>query len=216
MSTATIGTGLPSRMIFVYESQIEKRVVCPFFTLSAEGVKLRQKLIEDLTKIRSLKGDFKVSKDFIEFWTEWYGNHPDTCPFDPMHFGAYWSRKPSHIMKLSMVMSASRSNDKIIQASDMMRALKLLDVTEQKMSMVFGKVGTSEQADNIEKVMHFISYRKEVTMNELMKEFLMFMSSTDLDGVLSALQMSGFIETPVSKGGVTIIRYNAKNPSFDL
>lgn len=215
MSTATIGTGLTSRMIFVYEAQIEKRIVCPFYTLSVEGLKLRQDLIEDLTKIRSLKGDFKVSKDFIECWTDWYGNYPDACPFDPMHFGAYWSRKPSHIMKLSMVMCASRVGDKIIKGTDFKRAIKLLDETEVKMPMVFSKVGTSDQSDNIQKVMHFVSYHKELTMNALMKEFLMFMSPAELDGTLSALQMSGFIKTPVSKDGVTIIRHKTK-ASFNL
>ena len=216
MSSATIGTGLPSRMIFVYEHQIEKRVVCPFYTLSVEGLKLRQSLIEDLTKIRSLKGDFKVSKDFIECWTDWYGSYPDVCPFDPMHFGAYWSRKPAHIMKLSMVMAASRSDDKIIQLVDIERAIKLIDATEIKMPIVFSKVGTSEQSDNIQKAMYIIARKKELTLNDLMKDFLMFTSPTELDGVLAALQMSGFIETPVSKGGVTIIRHKAKNTSFDL
>lgn len=216
MSVSTIGTGLPSRMIFVYEATIEKRVVCPFFTLSADGIELRRKLIEDLTKIRSLKGDFKVSKDFLAYWTEWYGKFPDICPFDPMHFGSYWSRKPAHIMKLSMVMSASRSSDKIIQEVDIRRAIKLLDKTELKMPIVFSKVGTSEQSDNIQKVMHFIILKRETTMNDLMREFLLFMTPVELDVILNSLQMSGFIEAPIHKGGATIIRHQVKNPSFNL
>lgn len=209
MSAETIGTGLPSRMIFVYEHKIEKRVVCPFYMLSAEGQNLKRKLIEDLTKIRSLKGDFKVSKDFLGYWTEWYGNYPDECPFDPVHFGSYWERKPAHVMKLSMVMSASRSDSMIIQVSDLERAIKLIEKTENKMPYVFQQVGTSSQAENIQKVMNFIAIKKSVSTNDLMKEFIMFITQSDLDGILSALHMSGFIQAPVIKAGLTIITHRA-------
>lgn len=211
MSMATIGTGLPSRMIFVYEHKIEKRVVCPFYTLSTEGMELRRKLIEDLTKIRSLKGDFKVSKNFLAFWTDWYGNYPDECPFDPVHFGSYWERKPAHVMKLSIVMSASRSDDKIIRIRDLERAIKLIEETEQKMPFVFQQVGTSSQADNIQKIMNFIAVKKTVSTKDLMKEFIMFVTQIELDGILSALHTSGFISAPTIKGGLTIIRH--KDPT---
>lgn len=211
MSMATIGTGLPSRMIFVYEHKIEKRVVCPLYTLSVEGQELRRNLIEDLTKIRSLKGDFKVSKNFLALWTEWYGKYPDDCPFDQVHFGSYWERKPAHIMKLSMVMSASRSDDKLIRAKDLQRAIKLLTETERQMPCVFQQVGTSSQSDNIQKIMNFIAVRKSVTTNELMKEFIMFLDQIELDKVLSALHMSGFIKAPIIKEGLTVIRH--KDPT---
>jgi hypothetical protein len=211
MSAETIGTGLPSRMIFVYEHKIEKRVVCPFYMLSPEGQELKRKLIEDLTKIRSLKGDFKVSKDFLGYWTEWYGNYPDECPFDPAHFGSYWERKPAHVMKLSMVMSASRSNDKIIQVSDLKRSIKLIEETEHKMPYVFQQVGTSSQAENIQRIMNFIAMKREISTKDLMKEFILFVTQTELDGILSALHMSGFIKAPVIKSGLTIIRH--KDPT---
>ena len=211
MSMATIGTGLPSRMIFVYEHRIEKRVICPFYMLSAEGIELRRKLIEDLTKIRSLKGDFKVSKNFLGYWTEWYGNYPDECPFDPVHFGSYWERKPAHVMKLSIVMSASRSDDKIIRVRDLQRSIKLIEETERKMPYVFQQVGTSSQADNIQKIMNFIALKRTVTTKDLMKEFIMFVTHTELDGILSALHMSSFIHAPTIKEGLTVIKH--KNPT---
>jgi len=215
MSVETIGTGLPSRMIFVYEHRIEKRVVCPFFTLSKEGLEMRKKLIEDLTKIRSIKGDFKVSKNFISHWTEWYGNYPDRCPFDPIHFGSYWERKPAHVMKLSMVMSASRSDDKTIKESDLRRAIRLIEETEIKMPFVFSQVGTMSQSDNIKKVMNFVALRKSVTTEELMREFIMFVSNEGLDEILNTLQLSGFIKPPVFTGGKTIITHNKSTP-FDF
>ena len=45
MPVDTIGTGLPSRMIFVYEHRIRYRVACPFFTITEEGQNLRKDLL---------------------------------------------------------------------------------------------------------------------------------------------------------------------------
>lgn len=207
MSAETIGSGLPSRMIFVYEHRIIKRVTFPFYTLSEEGLTLEHKLVKDLTQIRSLKGDFKVSKCFIDLWTDWYGNYPDICPFDPLHFGGYWERRPTHIMKLSMVMSASRSNQMIMTREDLSRSIKLLEETEQNMRNVFKCIGQSNQADNIQSVMGFVSRYGEVTMTQLMQEFLLFMNESELDSVLSSLRMTKFIYAPISRGSEIYIKH---------
>jgi hypothetical protein len=207
MAPETIGSGLPSRMIFVYEQKIVKRVTFPFFTMSDEGKLLEQSLVKDLTQIRSMRGDFKISKDFLDLWVEWYGNYPDICPFDPLHFGGYWERRPTHAMKLSMIMSASRSNNMIMTEADLRRAIDLLEVTEKKMDRVFGRVGQSSQADNIQMIMNFIARHGEVSMTQLMKEFLMFVGEEELDKILGALRSSEFIYTPSSRGGEVYIKH---------
>jgi hypothetical protein len=207
MSADTIGSGLPSRMIFVYEPRIVKRVIYPFFALSNEGVAIEQQLVKDLTQIRSLKGDFKVSKDFLDSWTDWYGNYPDVCPFDPAHFGGYWERRPTHIMKMSMVMSASRSNDMLLKDEDLRRSIELLESTEQKMNNVFRFMGKSDQADVIQKVMNFVARHGEVSMAQLMQEFLMFVSEVELDKILGSLRASKFIYAPISRGSEIYIRH---------
>lgn len=215
MSVSTIGTGLPSRMMFVYEHKIRKRVICPLFMLSDEGQELKRRLTADLTKIHSMKGDFKVSKNFLAHWTDWYGHYPDECPFDPFHFGSYWERKPAHVMKLSTVLSASRSDEKIIRAKDLRKAIKMIEETEVKMPMVFSQVGISSQADNVKRIMSFIGINKEVTMDKLMKEFLMFVSKEELESILNTLVMSKYIHQPVVKGdGQTYVRHRASETPF--
>jgi len=207
MSADTIGSGLPSRMIFVYEPKIVKRVVYPFFALSEEGKALEQQLINDLTQIRSLRGDFKISKNFLDLWMDWYGNYPDICPFDPAHFGGYWERRPTHIMKMSMVMSASRSNDMTMTEVDLKRSIKMLEETEQKMNNVFNLMGQSDQAGNIQKVMNFVAKFGEVSMSQLMQEFLMFVSEAELDGILGSLRASNYIYAPISRGSEVYIKH---------
>ena len=55
--------------------------------------------------------------------------------------------------------------------------------------------------------MNFIAIKKVVSTKTLMKEFIMFVTQIELDGILSALHMSGFISAPVIKEGLTIIRH---------
>jgi len=207
MSTETIGIGLTSRIIFIYEERIKKRIVCPFFTLSEEGIALEKDLIEDLTKIRSLRGDFKVTKGFLQYWSDWYGNYPEESTLDPIHFGNYWERRPTHLFKLSMVMSAAESDDMIITEDHLKESIRFLEETEVKMPRTFQYAGEFSKAENLKRLMHFIAINEEVSKDILMKEFLMYMSEGDLDEYLQALKTADFIDTVSSSRGKTIIIY---------
>ena len=66
MPTEIVGSGLSSRIIFVFEREIRARVPCPFFTETADGKELKRQLTEDLHQIKALSGRFKVSKDFVK------------------------------------------------------------------------------------------------------------------------------------------------------
>ena len=211
MPADTIGSGLPSRMIFIYESKIAKRVVYPFYTLSEEGKNLRQELLQDLIKIYSIKGDFKYTKNFGKLWEDWYGNYPNVCYFDPVHFAGYWERRPTHIMKLCLIFSASRSNDMIIRKRDLERAIKILTEAEKKMPNVFASIGQSDQADILNSLMFYIVKQEEVSMTQLMKNFLLYVSRVELDDMLSALRLSSFIKSPITKDGEIYIVYNKNN-----
>ena len=208
MSTETIGTGLTSRIIFVYEDKIKKRIVCPFFPLSEKGMQLEKDLIYDLTKIRSLRGNFRVSKEFLKLWTEWYGNYPEESTIDPSHFGNYWERRPTHIFKLSMVMSASDSDNKTISENHLRAAIKFLEETEIKMPRTFQYAGQFDKAELMQKVMAFIVMHGTVYLDELMNEFLMYMSNWELENVLRSLRVAGFIKPNSSKAGRIIITHN--------
>jgi len=207
MSVESIGMGLTSRIIFVYEEKIKRRIVCPFFTLSEEGKQLEKDLIADLTRIRSIRGTFKVTKKFLEFWSSWYGEYPEESAIDPIHFGNYWERRPAHIFKLSMIMSASESNDRKISEKHLIAAIKFLEETEIKMPLTFQMAGQSSNADNLQKIMTYIAINKEVYMDELMKEFLMYMSEWELENALKALRTAKFIHAPGTKMGRTLIIY---------
>ena len=206
MPTEIVGSGLSSRIIFVFEHRIREKVPCPFFTETNEGKDLRRKLLEDLHQLKALSGRFKVSKNFIQAWTEFYLNMSNDPPFDPRNFKHYWSRRPGHITKLSMIFSASRSNDMVIRVKDMERAIKFLEETERKMPNVFAGVGRSQKSDIVSAIMRWIALKETVSTQDLMAEFVRDVEDWEMDRIIKTLRTMRFI-TIVERAGRTYLTH---------
>jgi hypothetical protein len=125
-----IGSGLTSRVIFVNEAN--KGKVVPFPGFSSTEVKIRDKLFKDLNKISMLCNTFKVTQEFLEYWMLWYPQQEQNPPFDDSRFAGYIERRANHIMKLSMIMNAARTDTMLIELKDLQKAINVLERTEVK------------------------------------------------------------------------------------
>ena len=115
-----IGGGLASRMIMVFADVREKDVIFP---PNPEDTKEeRQKLLYNLHHILRMTGEFTVTQGFKDFYKEWREDDSINPTFSDRHFEAYMTRRPSHLLKLSMIMSASRNDELVIQKQDIERA----------------------------------------------------------------------------------------------
>lgn len=202
-----IGIGLTSRMIFVFEERKGKIVPDPFQT--KEDLELRELMISDLEKIVMLSGPFKVSEGFIKLWTEWYLSQEDNPPFDDSRFAGYFERRPAHVMKLSLILNAARTNSMTITEGDLSSAIKLLEETEIKMPQTFSGVGRSSHAATLSRVMVEISRRKEVTFSEIMNLFRHDILKWDLEKIIDTLEVMKFC-THISNTGKIIYNENFK------
>lgn len=131
---ATSG-GFTSRVVFVFGDKKDKKVPLPVF--STKLLELEKKLAFDLSTIHSLRGEFYMTKEFLEAYEQWYMTHEKTCTLPDKHFEGYMGRRGDHIRKLSMIFSASRGNSMRIEKQDFEEARKLLVYTEQFMPFVF-------------------------------------------------------------------------------
>ena len=188
-----IGGGLTSRMIFVYEQKKGKIVPVPFLT--PEEVELRKKLLMDLEQINMLQGEFKVTKDFLDIWIDWYTSQENNPPFQDDRFSGYFERRPTHAMKLCIILSASRSNDLIIRGTDLQRAIALLEETEIKMPYTFSGVGKSNIADTVNRIMTEIGIQKQCTFAHLMGRFFRDIDKAMLEKVIQSLEAMNFVKT---------------------
>lgn len=199
-----IGGGLTSRMIFVFEQNKGKVVATPMLT-DKERV-LYSKLIQDLEQIRLLEGRFRVSKDFIPMWVDWYHAQENHPPFNDTRFAGYIERRPNHVMKLCQVLNASRTSEMVITAQDLERAIKILTETERKMPLAFSGVGRLGYADIISDIMEYIYERKTVTVAELMTRHAADADPKLLSSILESLVIRRIIQMGMI-GTDKVVRY---------
>jgi len=190
MPIETIGGGLASRMVFVYEHKREKIVPMTFQT--KEELELRDLLQKDLEQIHILQGDFKITKGFLDMWIDWYTHQGENPPFIDEKFAGYMERRPTHVLKLSMILNAARTNSMLLDVEDFTQALSIISATEVKMPLTFGGVGKSSFSDTTQKVMTEIALQKECTFAHLVGRFYKDVSNFELNKILEALEVMQF------------------------
>jgi len=164
-----IGGGLTSRMICIYEEKPDKLV--PISSISPDEKVLQESLIDDLFAMKSMRGKFILDKSFIDIWVDWYVKAREHPPFDQAQFEGYCSRRPLHVLKMCMLLSASRGGDMTINDVDFKRAVGILQSTEKNMSRTFEGVGESRTSHILTSLMRFIARYKEVPISEIHKSF---------------------------------------------
>ena len=165
------GYGLTSRLNFIYADKKHKVVTA--YIPTEENKKLRGYLIEDLQQMRTLYGTMQMSAGWFALYDKWVRESEEQPPVthDP-RFEGYQERRRGHLAKLSMICTAAKGNELLIQEETFHEALVLLKEAERGMSKAFAGAGRLEDSDVISSVLQVIS-RKEVTwFGDLLGQFL--------------------------------------------
>jgi hypothetical protein len=205
-----IGGGLTSRIVFVYARDKGKTVAIPIS--SPYEAELRQHLLYDLEKIHLMSGQFSFTEDFLSRWTEWYtGLDSQPPPFEDSKMKGYINRRPTHIMKLSMIMAASRSDGPkmCITSDDFNRSLETLLQVESRMLHVFTGFGKSSFSEILPRVLGFLGIykNKELPLSHMARHFYNDLDSFQLERLLKTLETMGAVKQINRPGSETMIKY---------
>ena len=203
ISGDAIGGGLTSRMIFVFEPRRGK--VVPYPRWGDDEIALQTKLVRDLERIRNLSGVFKTTESFIEEWTTWYTAQADNPPFEDPNFAGYVERRPTHVMKLSMILNASRTSSMLLEAIDLRRAIKILEATEYRMPQALRGVGRNQNSDVLTRVWSEIAIKKELTFRTLLAKYYQDADKRMLTQIVETLESMGVVKVTVSGSNQKII-----------
>lgn len=197
----SIGAGLTSRIIFVCEEKRAKLVIVP--TKTDEEIKLQQMLINDLESISMLSGRVRYDKEFLEFYTSWCYNADKNPPFYDRKFDGYCGRRRKHLMTLSMICCASRTDEMVMKVEDIERAAYLLAEVEVKMGTVFKGMGRSDISTLINDAVIYVanSQVNEIPLSQFAKHFEGDMDKFTMDRVLFTLESMGLVDV-IKKPGV--------------
>jgi len=191
----SIGGGLTSRIIFIYEEKHGKLVTIP--TETEYEKQLFVSLAHDLERISLISGKFTWTTGFIDMWNEWCQKASINPPFIDSKFDGYNGRRRVHLMKLAMIHSISRGrNDLFLDEQNLTEAINTLEEAENKMGMVFKGVGKSDLAEILHKANLLLQTSKTNIMSvpEFMRHFENDLDKFTLDRVISTLEISDIIK----------------------
>lgn len=169
--------GFVSRTIFVAARKREK--IVPFPELSSDHQKARNRLVHDLALIHKMVGPFQVTDEAKRLFTEIYEEYAEKEAerADTVRMSGYYGRRGTHLLKVSMVLSACERYDRLIEYEHVNRADKLLRAVEKEAEWLFGSTGRSKIARELSLLREAIRRLKVVRRSFLMQYFWQ-----DMDG----------------------------------
>lgn len=207
-----IGGGFTSRTIFVYESQVGKRIV-PWATLDDEG--LYKELLEDLEEIHQMIGPFQMSQEFNDTYTEYYLNIDKEPAVDHHLFSGYNERRAQNLLKVAMCLSAADNSDLLLMKKHFDEADELLSQTEHNMPRAFSGVGSGKNNKLMVAVLTFMGKKHKATKKELIQRFRSEMDDMkQLNDMILLLQNAGALKEEVRQSDTYLIA-NPDNPQME-
>lgn len=199
------GGGLLSRIIFIVGYGREKLV--PLGFLSEEELKLKTLLQADLERIYQLAGPFTPTKEFAQHYSDWYGTTGGNSHLDNQKFTGYDSRRPLHIRKLCMILSAAESDSMLLRSHHLDKALEILKYTEQYMPDAFYGVGRGYHGDTLADIIAVVKNAKTIDWKTLVKKFQLDMLPAELENCMNSLEQSGLVKKENRMSGGIIYTY---------
>lgn len=192
-----VGGGLTSRMIFVYADKKEKRVAYPKLVVPADLASQATILVDDLTEISKLVGEFIMTPEAYSWGKRWYDDHYDKAHahLDKERFGGYLARKQTHIHKLAMVLSASEGDSMQITHEHLQLANQMVTDLEPDMQFVFSKIGRSDVTVYLEKLIQKVHATGGMSYKEgYQYVHSYFPSMRDFEDVFAGAIRAGYVD----------------------
>ena len=144
--TESIGQGFFSRLLLIYGEPSGVKYTFP----PPPDLEIQTDLIALLGRIKqTVRGELRMSPDAMELLDKIYRTWPG---IDDIRFEHYANRRLTHLLKLALVLTASRLGTSI-ELQDVVAANTLLTFTEQLMPKALGEFGKAKHSDITHKIM---------------------------------------------------------------
>jgi hypothetical protein len=203
----TVGIGLTSRVLFVYQDTPRKRPPRP--KLTPEQIKLGDLLTYDLRLISTISGEYKLDSEAEKVFDSWYEDrldNPNTSG-DP-RLNGYFERKPVHVLKVAMIVAASRHSNLLITVDDLQLTWGLLERTEARMPKVFAAVGKNVLAFDLVQIVDAVAAGGPagITERELMQRFVHNVRREEMAEILATLIQMGTVFVQQVSGKPSVVK----------
>jgi hypothetical protein len=161
--------GFTSRIIMVYSGETPH---VRLFGGEKPSAAARIRLLETLTAMTELRGQFLFTDRAVRAITEWHDAGMPPVP-DHSKLANYNPRRIIHVLKLCMISAVSRALELVITHEDVARALDWLLAAERTMPDVFRQmVGRSDQ--QVIQELHIFAWREYAKARKPVHEALLY------------------------------------------
>lgn len=208
-----IGGGFTSRCVFIYSDHKRHLNAYPAKTLPPNFQQQRKDLINDLTVIASICGEYKLTDQAMIYGEAWYKQHYEkrTPWLDNSRFAGYLARKQTHIHKLAMVTAASQRNELVITEEDLDTAIKMVDTIEPDMPKVFANIGRTQAGVAVFELVQTVRAFGTLPYIRLFQHAIRTMGKREFEEAVAAAVTANFIMVK-QLGNEVVVEYNDKVP----
>lgn len=202
---AAFGMGFTSRLIMAYG---EESPYQSLFSNVKKSAQLQEYLVEDLTTISKLHGEFWLSPEAETLWESLAVTKFAPIP-EHTKLQNYNARRPAHILKTMMCISAAERDDLKITEEHVEKAVRLLHETETAMGEIFKQMVTKNYADANEEVLSYVyqtwksNGRKPMQETTLIKFLVGKVPNNQIKQTIDLMVQSGQLRRELSTTGGT-------------
>jgi hypothetical protein len=200
---SAIAGGFTARIIFVYQDKPERFVLR---THQDPTIKvLGDNIVHDLCEIAKLRGAFCPEPEAWTMLEEEYVNFMQTNPMhENKYLSGYANKRTSNLLKLCMVMSASKRDDRIVTVQDASEALRVLKHVEQFMPTVMMAIAEEDSGVNNNYIAEIVKAKKVIDRKMLLNLVHHKLSAAQMDEALNTLEQAGIVSRQLDGRGDTI------------
>jgi hypothetical protein len=215
VSEANIQSGFASRILYVVGRDEDVTGDAKFQQGRTDEQKeaykkFREALTQDLVEISKMVGPMVAAPEMAPAWEAWIKKHKTFVRSLPSeNLQSVLARTNTSVIKISMLLSAAESNERIIKLSHFEKAVELVEAVNKNVPGIFmrsrlaqapGKGGANELARTI---LDFVQNKPHIT-DTIVKNAMIVkgFKTPDIDNVLKALLGSGSLKTGHCGAGV--------------
>lgn len=211
-----VGGGFTSRCVFVFADKKEKLIAHPELHIPPNIGEMEKRLVEDLTQIAKLAGEYRMTPEAYEWGEEWYKVHNNriaNATEQGEREGGYLSRKQGHLYKLAMVIAASQGDSLLIEAKHLATADAMVTSLEANANQVFSRIGRSQESVNSDKLLEYIAALGKIEWEAAFRHVHRhFPGLRDFENILAGLIRSGQVLMTQEGGKAYLAPGRPKSP----
>lgn len=201
----SIGGGLTSRIVFVYEKMPKPPMAWTKFGEEHERAILR--LLAHLKKIARIEGEVVVSDDCRRVYEDSYNCfYKNSKLWESKLLQGYASRRFIHVFKVAMLISMSYNEELVIEVGHFQAAERIMEETERNMEEVLNLVVQTESGGVVEDIVQtIIANGGKMSKGELTRKFQHKLRARELDDAMKTLVQGGRIKPSFDGRKITYV-----------